>query len=246
MTDLTGRAAIVTGGSRGIGAAIARRLASRGADVALTYRDADDRARAVVEEIEGLGRRGLALRADSANAAEVVGAVDQAAAAFGRLDVVVNNAGIFPSKPFEEFTLEEIDAALHIHARAAFVGAQAAVRHFTDGGRIVSIGSNLSDRAPEAGLTLYNLSKSALSGFTRALAREMGPRGITVNLVQPGPTDTDMNPAKGEGAEVQRTLTALGRFADADDVAGLVAFLAGSTGRSVTGAIITLDSGSNA
>ncbi|MEV0292684.1 SDR family oxidoreductase [Nocardia sp. NPDC050710] len=246
MSDLTGKVALVTGGSRGIGAAVARQLAAAGADVALTYQSADVQAKSVVAEIESLGRRAIAIRADSADAGEVTGAVERAAAELGGLDVLVNNAGIFPAKPFEEFTVEEVDRALNIHARAAFVAAQAAVAHMTGGGRIISIGTNLAEHAPFGGITLYNLSKSALNGFTKALARELGPRDITVNLVQPGSTDTDMNPADGSHAAGQRELSALGRFGTADDVAATVTFLAGSSGRAITGAFFTIDGGTNA
>ncbi|WP_327119385.1 SDR family oxidoreductase [Nocardia sp. NBC_01730] len=246
MSDLTGKVALVTGGSRGIGAAIARRLAAAGADVALTYQNAHGQAKTVAGEVEALGRRAIAIQADSADATAVRTAVDRAASELGGLDILVNNAGIFPAKPFEEFTVAEIDNALNVHARAAFVGAQAAVAHMTDGGRIISIGTNLSEHAPFGGLALYNLSKSALSGFTKALARELGPRAITVNLVQPGSTDTDMNPQDGDHAPLQRDLTALGRFGAVDDVAATVAFLAGPSGRSVTGAFFTVDSGTNA
>ncbi|CAM4221343.1 SDR family oxidoreductase [Nocardia ninae] len=246
MTDLAGKVALVTGGSRGIGAAIARKLAADGADVAFTYQNAEVPAKAVAADIESLGRRALAIRADSADAGAVVSAVDRTAAELGRLDILVNNAGIFPAKPFEEFTLEEIDRALNIHARAAFVGAQAAVAHMTGGGRIISVGTNLSEHAPFAGLSLYNLSKSALNGFTKALARELGPRDITVNLLQPGSTVTDMNPADGDHYGTQLELSSLGRFAQPADMAAMVAFLAGETGRSITGAIFTVDSGTNA
>ncbi|MGW5438012.1 SDR family NAD(P)-dependent oxidoreductase [Nocardia asteroides] len=244
MTSST--VALVTGGSRGIGAAIARRLAAAGADVAFTYQRDDDAATAVAGEIAALGRRVLPIRADSADAAQVVAAVDRAAAELGRLDVLVNNAGIFPAKPYADFTLDEIDRALHIHARAPFVAGQAALAHLGEGGRIISIGSNLTDRALFGGLALYNLSKSALNGYTKALARELGLRGITVNLVQPGPTDTDMNPANSDHAPAQREFNALGRFGEAGDVAELVAFLAGPAGRSITGEVITIDGGTNA
>ncbi|MFE3443384.1 SDR family oxidoreductase [Nocardia sp. NPDC059180] len=246
MPDLHGTVALVTGGSRGIGAAIARELAAGGADVALTYQHAEDRAKAVVAEIESLGRRAIAVQADSADAGAVVAAVHRAAAELGGLDILVNNAGIFPSKPYQEFTLDEVDRALNVHARAAFVAGQAALEHMGEGARIISIGSNLSERALFGGLSLYNMSKSALNGYTKALARELGPRGITVNLVQPGPTDTDMNPADGADAPDQLTYSALGRFGAAQDIAATVAFLAGPSGRSISGAFFTVDGGTNA
>ncbi|WP_280233087.1 SDR family oxidoreductase [Nocardia cyriacigeorgica] len=246
MPDLDATVALVTGGSRGIGAAIARELAVRGADVALTYQHAEDRAKAVVAEIEALGRRAIAVQADSADAGAVVAAVHRTAAELGGLDILVNNAGIFPAKPYQEFTLDEIDQALNVHARAAFVAGQAALDHMGEGGRIISIGTNLSDRALFGGLSLYNLSKSALNGYTKALARELGPRGITVNLVQPGPTDTDMNPADDPDAAEQLAFSALGRFGAPQDIAATVAFLAGPAGRSISGAFFTVDGGTNA
>jgi NAD(P)-dependent dehydrogenase (short-subunit alcohol dehydrogenase family) len=246
MYDLNGRVALVTGGSRGIGAAIAVRLAGAGADVALTYREGRDNAEKVVREIEGLGRRGLALQADSADPAAVRSAVDRTAAELGRLDVLVNNAGVFPYGPFEEVSPEELDRTVAIHVRAAFVAAQAASPHLGEGGRIISIGSNLAERVPHDGIALYSMTKSALTGLTKALARELGPRGITVNVVHPGSTDTDMNPADGPSADDQRSLTALGRFQTADDVAATVAHLAGPGGRTITGAALLVDSGANA
>lgn len=245
MTSST-TVALVTGGSRGIGAAIARRLAAAGTDVAFTYQRDELAAKSVAADIEALGRRALPIRADSADAAQVVAAVDRTARELGGLNVLVNNAGIFPAKPYEEFGVDEIDRALNIHARAPFVAGQAALAHLGEGGRIISIGSNLTDRALFGGLALYNLSKSALNGYTKALARELGPRGITVNLVQPGPTDTDMNPAGSEHAPAQREFNALGRFGAAEDVADLVAFLAGPSARTITGEIITIDGGTNA
>lgn len=243
MQDLIGKAALVTGGSRGIGAAIARRLAGQGAAVAITYVSAADRAEALVAEIEAGGGRALALRADSAAADEIARAVDEAAAAFGRLDILVNNAGIFPFGPPEEVTLEEIDRTLAIHVRAVFVASQAALRHMKDGGRIISIGSCFAHTVPHPGVALYAMSKSALSGFTKALARDVGGRGITVNVVDPGSTDTEMNPADAEDADDQRRLTALGRFGEPDDIAAMVAHLAGPGGRFVTGAAIPVDGG---
>jgi 3-oxoacyl-[acyl-carrier protein] reductase len=246
MNNLNGRVALVTGGSRGIGAAIALRLARDGADVAITYESAADRAAQVVKEIEQIGRRGLAVQADSSDAAAVRGAVDAVAAELGGLDILVNNAGVFPYGPFEEVTLDELDRTLAIHTRAAFVAAQAASPHLGEGGRIISIGSNLAERVPFPGIALYAMTKSALLGYTRALARELGPRGITVNVVQPGSTDTDMNPADGDGAEHQRSLTALGRFQTADELAATVAHLAGPGGRTITGASLLVDAGTNA
>jgi NAD(P)-dependent dehydrogenase (short-subunit alcohol dehydrogenase family) len=246
MSELAGRVALVTGGSRGIGAAVAARLAELGADVAITYAQSKERADVVVDGIKAHGRRGLAVKADSAAADEVVSAVEQTVDAFGRLDILVNNAGIFPFGPFDEVSLDEIDRTLGIHARAVFLASQAAVRHMSAGGRIISIGSNLAERVPFPGVTLYAMSKSALIGFTKGLARDVGPRGITVNLVAPGSTDTDMNPNDAPGADEQRALSALGRYADVGEIAESVTFLAGSGAANITGAVLTVDGGTNA
>lgn len=246
MTELAGKVALVTGGSRGIGAAIATRLAAAGADVAITFARRTGDAQAVVAEIVAAGRRGIAIQADSADADQIVAAVERAVGELGRLDILVSNAGIFPFGAIEDTSLEEIDRALAIHARAVYLASRAAVRHMADGGRIVSIGSNLAERVPFAGVTLYAMSKSALLGFTRGLARDLGGRGITVNLVQPGSTDTEMNPADGPTADDQRALSALGRYAEPADIAETVAFLAGDAGRTITGAVLTADSGANA
>ncbi|WP_438017150.1 SDR family oxidoreductase [Sorangium sp. So ce315] len=243
MLELAGKVALVTGGSRGIGAAIARRLARGGADVALTYVSAAERARAVVGEVEAAGRRGLAIAADSADSAAVVGAVARTVAELGRIDVLVNNAGIALMGPLEAVTLDDVDRTLAIHVRSVFLASQAAARHMGAGGRIVSIGSCLAERAPGPGTTLYSMSKAALVGLTKGLARDLGPRGITANLVQPGPIDTDMNPADGPGAEEQRRLLALGHYGSADDIAATVAHLAGEGGRFITGATIAVDGG---
>ncbi|MDQ3787191.1 MAG: 3-oxoacyl-ACP reductase FabG [Actinomycetota bacterium] len=243
MRELAGKAALVTGGSRGIGAAIALRLAELGADVAITYVHAKDHADEVVERIGG---RAFAIEADNTDADAVTRAVDRTAAEFGRFDILVNNAGVFPFGPIEDVPLEEVDRTLAIHVRAVFLASQAAVRHMTGGGRIVSIGSNLAQRVPFGGVALYAMSKSALDGFTRALAREVGPRDITVNVVHPGSTDTDMNPADSDAAEHQRVLIPLGHFGTTADVANMVAYLAGPGGRQVNGAAITVDGGTNA
>ncbi|WP_437598847.1 SDR family oxidoreductase [Sorangium sp. So ce590] len=243
MLELAGKVALVTGGSRGIGAAIVKRLARDGADVALTYVSAPERGRGVVAEVEAAGRRGLAIAADSVDPAQVVRAVERTMAELGRLDVLVNNAGIALMGPLEAVTLEDVDRTLSIHVRAAFLAAQAAARYMGAGGRIISIGSCLADRAPGPGTTLYSMSKAALVGLTKGLARDLGPRGITANLVQPGPIDTDMNPADGAGADKQRSLLAVGHYGTSDDIAATVAHLAGESGRFITGATISVDGG---
>jgi NAD(P)-dependent dehydrogenase (short-subunit alcohol dehydrogenase family) len=245
MPDLKGKVALVTGGSRGMGAAIARRLASEGADVAITYVQASDEGRGTLAGIERAGRRGLALKADNRDPVAVQGAVEQAAAAFGRLDILVNNAGIFVAKPIDALTLEDYEETLAVNVRSVFIASQAAARHMGEGGRIITIGSNLAARVPGPGLSLYSLSKAALVGFTRGLARDLGPRGITVNIVQPGSTDTDMNPANGDHADAQRDLMAIPRFAKPGDIAGMVAWLVGEESRFATGAAFTLDGGAN-
>ncbi|GAB3499948.1 SDR family NAD(P)-dependent oxidoreductase [Amycolatopsis cihanbeyliensis] len=246
MSALDGKRALVTGGSRGIGAAVAARLAEDGANVAVTYVGSPERAEEVVARIEGFGRKGLAIRADSADADAVTAAVDAAAGAFGGLDILVNNAGIFPNGPLAELSVEEIDHTLAIHVRAVLVATKAAVAHMTEGGRIISTGSNLAERVPWPGLSLYSASKSALLGLTRGLARELGPRGITATVVQPGSTDTEMNPAGGAGAAPQLDLNPTGRYAQATDVAATVAYLAGDGGRFINGTAITVDGGLNA
>ncbi len=240
------RIALVTGGSRGIGAAIALRLARDGMDVAITYVSNPDRAKEVVAEIEGLGRRGVAIEADSADADAVVAAVDRTAEELGGLDVLVNNAGILLAGPLSELSLDDIDRTLAVNVRAVLLASQAAARHLPSGGRIISIGSNLATHVPGPGMTLYSASKAALIGMTKGLARDLGPRGITANIVAPGSTDTDMNPADGPGAEPQRAGTALGRYNHVDDIAAAVAYLAGEGGRNVTGTTLVVDAGTNA
>ncbi|MEU9578427.1 SDR family NAD(P)-dependent oxidoreductase [Streptomyces chilikensis] len=243
MKRLEGNVALVTGGSRGIGAAVALRLAEEGADVAVTYEKDEARAAEVVGRIEAQGRRALALRADSGDPDALTAAVDEAAAAFGGLDVLVNNAGVFLLGPLEGMGPAEIDRTLAVNVRAPFVAARAAARHMREGGRIISIGSNVGERAVFPGLALYSMSKTALAGMTRGLARELGPRGITANLVVPGPTDTDTNPADGPNAETIAGFTALGRFADPAEIAATVAHLAGADGGYITGASVHVDGG---
>jgi 3-oxoacyl-[acyl-carrier protein] reductase len=246
MTDLTGKVALVTGGSRGIGAAVVRRLAGQGAAVAFTYHQSEERARAVASEVEAAGGRALAIRADNRDAAAVEAAVDRVLEAFGRLDILVNNAGVFDVAPIDELTLDRFDRTVEVNVRAVFAASRAAARVLPEGGRIISIGSNLAQRVPAPGISLYALSKAALVGFTKGLARDLGARGITVNVVHPGSTDTDMNPADGESADLQRGLMAIPRFNEADDVAGLVAWLAGPQGRALTGSELLVDAGANA
>lgn len=246
MSELVGKRALVTGASRGIGAGIALALAEKGADVAITYERSADRAAEVLRAIEGKGRRGLAIRADSADPAAVKRSVEEAAEGLGGLDILVNNAGIARAGMVAEMSLADIDALLNINVRAAVLASQAAIPYFKPGGRIVSIGSSLAERVPFPGVTVYSLTKSALLAFTRGLARELGPNDITVNLVQPGATDTDMNPADGEQADGLRAMTALGRYGNPEDVAAAVTFLVSPAARQITGAIVTVDGGLNA
>jgi NAD(P)-dependent dehydrogenase (short-subunit alcohol dehydrogenase family) len=244
---LAGKIALVTGGSRGIGAAIVERLAREGADVALTYVSAEQKAQATVGLVESLGRKALAIRADSADPQAVAGAVQRTIASFGRIDILVNNAGIFHAGPLQELSVEDFDRTMAVNVRAAFVAAKEAAAAMPAGGRIINIGSNLAVRAFGPGLTLYTASKAAIAGLTQALARDLGPRGITANVVHPGSTDTDMNPADGPGAAHQTSLMAsAGGYAAPADVAAVVAFLASPAAQSVNGAAWTVDNGTNA
>jgi 3-oxoacyl-[acyl-carrier protein] reductase len=246
MSELAGKRALVTGASRGIGAAIALALADRGADVAITYERSVERAAEIVRAIEAKGRRAIAVQADSADASAVKRSVDETAERLGGLDILVNNAGIARGGPVAEMSLADIDAILDVNVRSVVLASQAAIPHLTEGGRIISIGSCLGERVPFPGVTVYSMSKSALLSFTRGLARELGPRGITVNLVQPGSTDTDMNPADGAQSDMQRAMTALGHYGKPDDIAAAVAFLASPAARQITGTTITVDGGANA
>jgi len=246
MNNLKGKVALVTGGSRGMGAAIAKRLASEGASVALTYNSSKEKAKAVVSEIESMGQQGLAIAADSSDPAAIKAAVERTVNELGQLDILVNNAGIMIAKPIADFTLEDFEQTVNINVRAVFIASQTAAVHMREGGRIISIGSNLAEHVPMQGASLYSLSKSALIGFTKGLARDLGPQGITVNVVHPGSTDTDMNPANGEYADGQRSLMAIPQFGKPEDIAGFVTWLASEESRFINGAGLTIDGGTNA
>jgi 3-oxoacyl-[acyl-carrier protein] reductase len=245
-TKLEGKIALVTGGSRGIGAAIAMRLAADGANVAITYAKGADAAASVVNEIERAGRKAIAIQADAADADAVNAAVEKTVATFGRLDILVNSAGTAIPKTFEETTLEEMDRVIDINVRGTFVATQAALKHMKNGGRIIMIGSSVGEHVVVPGLVPYSATKGAVKMFTQGLSREVGSRGITVNNVQPGPIDTDLNPAAGDWAVPQKAATALDRYGRVDEVAALVAFVAGPESSYITGANLTVDGGMNA
>jgi 3-oxoacyl-[acyl-carrier protein] reductase len=244
--ELEGKSALVTGGSRGIGAAIAKRLAAGGAKVAITYTKGADAAASVVSTIERAGGTAIAIQADAADPAAVKAAVDKTVATFDRLDVLVNNAGTAIPNTFEEATREELDRVIDINVRGTFLATQAALSHMKDGGRIIMIGSCVGERMMIPGLVSYAATKGAIKMFAQGLAREVGNRGITVNNIQPGPIDTELNPAAGEWAVPQKALTALNRYGNVDDIAALVAFVAGPESSFITGSNLTVDGGTNA
>jgi 3-oxoacyl-[acyl-carrier protein] reductase len=246
MSKLANKVALVTGGSRGIGAAIAKRLATDGASVAITYAKDAAAASAVVKAIEAAGGKAIAIQADAADAAAVSAAVERAVAALGRLDVLVNNAGTAIPKKFEDTTLEELDRVIDINIRGVFVTTHAALKHMNDNGRIIMIGSCVGERMMTPGLVPYSATKGAVKMFTQGLSREVGDRGITVNNIQPGPIDTDLNPAAGDWAPSQKAATALNRYGTVDEVAALVAFVASPESSYITGANLTVDGGTNA
>ncbi len=246
MSKLTNKVALVTGGSRGIGAAIAKRLAADGANVAITYTKGEDAAASVVKEIEQSGGKAMAIRADAADAGAVKAAVEKTVATLGPLDVLVNNAGVAIPKTFEETTLEELDRVIDVNVRGTFVATQSALKHMNDGGRIINIGSCVGERLMTPGLVPYSATKGAIKMFTQGLSREVGSRSITVNNIQPGPIETDLNPATGDWAVPQKANTALNHYGHVEDVAALVAFVASSEASYITGANLTVDGGTNA
>jgi len=243
MTNLQGRRALVTGASRGIGAEIVRRLAADGASVAFTYGRSSAEAEKLVAEVTADGGKVVSLQADSADAEQVAKSVDDAVAQLGGLDVLVNNAGVAVLRDVESLRLDEFDRQLAINVRAVFVAVQRAVPHLGSDGRIINIGSINADRVPAPGLAAYAMTKAAVAGLTRGLARELGPRGITVNNVQPGPIATDMNPDEGEFAASAKELMAIGRYGHPSDVAGVVGYLAGRDTGYITGANWNVDGG---
>lgn len=246
MKKLENKIALVTGGSRGIGAAIVRRLVAEGAKVAFTYTRSSEKAAALVAEIDAAGGIALAIAADNNKPEDVTSAVSKTVENFGGLDILVSNAGVYIGREFGEHTIEDYNQVMDVNVKAVYVAALEAVKYLQAGGRIITIGSNMADNALSANNTLYAMSKSTLQGFTRGLARDLGPKGITVTLVQPGPIDTDMNPADSALADFVRSKMAIPAYGTGDDIAGLVSFLASEEGKYITGSWITIDGGLNA
>lgn len=243
MIDLNGKRALVTGGSRGIGAAIALALAENGADVVFTYQRSAEKAATVAKSIEDTGRRAVAIQADSADPEAITRAASDAITALGGLDILVNSAAIGHSGMIVDLDVADYQTLMDVNVRAPVLFAKAVIPHLSAGGRIISIGSGLGERVPFPGVTAYAMSKAALTSFTRGLSRELGPNGITVNLVQPGSVDTEANPADGAAADFQRSLTSLGRFGAPREIANIVVFLASPAASLITGAILTADAG---
>jgi 3-oxoacyl-[acyl-carrier protein] reductase len=242
-SNLIGKTALVQGGSRGIGAAIVKRLVAQGAAVAFTFVSSQAKAQELQDSLTAAGGKALAIKADSANAEDIRSAVAKTVQTFGGLDILVNNAGVLAIAPLDEFSLEDFDRTLAINVRSVFIASQQAARHMKEGGRIINIGSTNADRMPFAGGGVYAMSKSALVGLTKGLARDLGPRGITINNVQPGPVDTDMNPADSDFAETLMGLMAIPRYGKSEEIAAMVAYLAGPEAGYVTGASLTIDGG---
>jgi 3-oxoacyl-[acyl-carrier protein] reductase len=243
MARLTDKKAFVTGGSRGIGAGIVRKLAAEGADVGFTYRGRADAADLMVQELRGLGRTALSVKADSAEPKTLVGAVDQVAKALGRIDIFVSSAGVLLFKPIEEFSLDDFEHIVAVDLRAAFVGSKAVLRHMPRGGRIIFISSNIADYAALPMTALYAMVKSGLDGLMKGMARDLGPKGITVNTVHPGPIATDANPPDGEYSKPLKALMATPRFGSPADVGGLVSYLASDEASFASGAAYRIDNG---
>ncbi|MEN9450322.1 MAG: hypothetical protein RJA83_936 [Pseudomonadota bacterium] len=245
-TQLQGKVAFIQGGSRGIGAAIVKRLSLEGAAIAFTYMSSTDKAKAIVTEITSRGGKAIAIKANSADAVALQQAVRKAVSTFGKLDILVNNVGVLAWASTEEFSLEELDRTLAINVRSVFIASQEAIRHMNDGGRIINIGSVNAERIPIIGGAVYAMSKSALVGLTKGMARDLGPRRITVNNVQPGPVDTDMNPANSDVADQLKKMMALNRYGKPEEIASFVAYLASPEAGYITGSSLTIDGGFSA
>jgi NAD(P)-dependent dehydrogenase (short-subunit alcohol dehydrogenase family) len=241
--SLKGKRALVTGASRGIGAAIARKLAADGADVAITYEKSADKAAEVVRDIKALGRKAVAIQADSADVAAIEDSVKRAVAELGGLDILINNAGIIRLQDLKDMSVEDIDALIKVNVRSPIVASKAVLPHLSHGGSIVNIGSYFAERVPWSILSVYASTKSAMVAFTKGLARELGPKGITVNVVQPGPIDTDMNPEAGPYASGQLQITSNGRYGKSDEIGDAIAFLVSDKARYITGTALTVDGG---
>ncbi|MCC2954358.1 3-oxoacyl-ACP reductase FabG [Massilia sp. IC2-477] len=240
---LNGKVAIVTGASRSIGAAIAKRLGADGASVAITYNASPEKAQEVVASIEAAGGRAIALRADAANPEAVRNAVAAVADRFGKIDILVNNAGISVLGAPTDIAFEDFQRILAVNVTGVFVATQEALRHMGSGGRIVHIGSSMVQYAAFPTASAYTLTKGAVAGFTRGLVRDLGPKGITVNTIHPGPTDSDMNPADGPVADFVKPGIAVGRYGQGSDVAAAVSFLVSDEAAFVTGAELMVDGG---
>jgi len=246
MKRFENKVALVTGGSRGMGAAIAKRLAAEGATVVITYHRSPEKAQAVIAAIEQQGHKAFAIAADSADPAAIDAAINTTVNHYGRIDILVNNAGVYIGKPVGAYTQEDYNSTMDVNVRAVFFAANNVAAHMPRGGRIITIGSNMAERAGGTQSVLYTMSKTALTGLTKGLAHDLGPKGITINLVQPGHTDTDMNPADGAIADMVRDTIPTGGYGNVDDIASLVAFLASEESRYINGAALTIDGGVNA
>jgi 3-oxoacyl-[acyl-carrier protein] reductase len=243
MKRLQNKVVFITGGSRGIGAGIAKRMAAEGADVVITYVNAASQAKQVTDDIKQLGRQALALQVDNASPNSITEAIEKTIAQFGRIDILVNNAGIYIAKPLGEYTLQDLDTMWAVNIRAVVLASQKAAQYMQQGARIITIGSNMAERVAFPTGTLYAMSKTALTGLTKGLARDLGANGITVNMVQPGPVDTDMNPANAPHADMLRSAMAIPQYGKPADIAELVAYLASAESQFMTGAMLTIDGG---
>jgi 3-oxoacyl-[acyl-carrier protein] reductase len=243
MQTLKDKVALVTGGSRGIGAAIVKKLAEEGASVAFTYVNGEQKAQDLVKRSKEKGLLVIAIKADNSVEGEITKAVKKVISEFGQLDILINSAGIYIGKPFEEHTLQDYDTTMAVNVKAVVEACLVASREMKNNGRIITIGSNMAERVASSQGTLYSMSKAALVGLTKGLARDLGPKKITVNLVQPGPVNTDMNPETTDHAEFQRAMMAIPEFARPEHIADMVSYLANPASGYTTGGIFTIDGG---